>query len=192
MPRLSELSYNNRTDIRSAIFRFYGTVDNLCTETNLISFHEWNYFENQLSLFHSLRDYITTNNLNKDHFPKLSNVRQTHPLLFKHIQQYGGKKLLSRRLDMCLGKNNSAKLQFDDLNYGKFSLDFGIEIMEYVHDNLLQYDPPFEVERKDVLSSVIAMPSEEILVLDGREDLVEKVMLYGGFESVARRLGLYF
>ena len=232
MPRLSELTYNNRHDIRCAINRFYGNVNNLCLETKtLIPFNEWNYFENQLLLFHSLKEYMQQNKLDHKYFPLLTNIRKTNPILFKHVQQYGGKKLLARRLDMCLAKKSSTtkintsttkkddnnylyntstsivttKLQYEELNYGKFSLDFGIEIMEYIRNDLLQYDPPITYKEVSLnkkrnnnlmmpSSSIlmIAMPSKESLLLDDREDLIDKIMLFGGFECVARRLGLYF
>lgn len=86
MPRLSELTYNNHNDIRCAIDRFYGNDNNLCLETKtLVPFNEWNYFENQLLLFHSLKEYMQQNKLDNKYFPLLTNIRRTNPILFKYI-----------------------------------------------------------------------------------------------------------
>merc|ERR1711862_744195 len=131
MPRLSELSYNNRDDIRSAIFRFYGSVSNLCDETNLIPFHEWNYFENQFLLFCSLQEYIQKYCTNDDNdkncsrcFPALNGIKQRNLLLFKAIQQYGGKKLLARRLDMSVTTNKSTVKRKKRINNEINTIDY--------------------------------------------------------------------
>jgi hypothetical protein len=70
-------------------------------------------------------------------------------------------------------------------SWGPFSLDFAIELLQFIRERYVTMSPPLSYP-------VLSMPSERDLKRFGREDLCLKVEAFGGFENVARRLGLSF
>jgi hypothetical protein len=76
----------------------------------------------------------------------------------------------------------------DDLcgvNFGPFNLTFAIELLTFVRKDHYQRLPPLK-------TPLLVMPSKTKLIEAGRADLDEGVQRYGGYENVARRLGLAF
>ena len=84
-------------------------------------------------------------------------------------------------------------------------MDFGIKIMECMHNNVLHHNRPmtfkefFEIKIMNnnlmMMSSsipIIAMASKESLSLNDRGDIINKIMLFGSFECLVKRLGLCF
>ena len=70
------------------------------------------------------------------------------------------------------------------LQYGKFDLEFAIELLEIVRNDHLKRSAPLQ-------NTVLGMPSRsKLLLAAGGQVLDEKICEYGGYENVARRLGL--
>lgn len=144
------------------------------------------------------------------------NNASTHVKLHSLIQFYGGRKFLSARLSMknphrdgSSANNNKNKksmvgdASFLDMNWGPFDLDFGIRLLAFIRQDLMRKSPPMQ-------RPVIAMPTRSKLLKaknktdstldkssdDGIQDegawLDKKIQEYGGYENVARRLGLAF
>jgi hypothetical protein len=74
-----------------------------------------------------------------------------------------------------------------DMNWGPFDLQFGIDLLEFVRNEQLKRRPPMR-------HSVVDMPSQTKLLANGEKGvyLDEKIQEYGGYENVARRLGLAY
>ena len=143
-----------------------------------------------------------------------------HLKLHSLIQYYGGRKFLSARLSMKspinYGSNNKkskvGEASFLDMNWGPFDLDFAIRLLSFIRQDLMRKSPP-------VQRPAIAMPTRAKLLKakmksgnssihdynkssssdDGRHQdddegvwLDEKIQEFGGYENVARRLGLAF
>jgi hypothetical protein len=201
MPRPSELAMKGRDDLRQAINR-YGGVRNICRMAGMISYQEWFYFEGQLELLNGLKQYLDEY-ANGDYttFPTVSDVKRNgYDQLHYLIQYYGGRKFLSSRLNMSLhgskDKATTTRRKFkytsnnnidDDtmIQFGLFDLLFAIQLLNFVRSDQLKRSPP-------LLSPVIAMPSRNKLLRDAAngEWLDAKIDEFGGYENVARRLGL--
>lgn len=104
------------------------------------------------------------------------------------IQYYGGRKFVASRLSMEFTRKSSSRGSdfFGDMQWGAFDLEFGIELLHFIREDQLKLMPP-------MAKPVIAMPSQNKLLstTDGRQ-LAESINKYGGYENVARRLGLAF
>uniref|UniRef100_A0A7S0UDB0 Uncharacterized protein n=1 Tax=Hemiselmis andersenii TaxID=464988 RepID=A0A7S0UDB0_HEMAN len=94
--------------------------------------------------------------------------------LRKLITKHGGMRVMAARLDLRLSRGRS------DLVWGPFDLDFAIEVLEYAHMLALESDG----------GDGIRMPTAAELTSLGRNDVDEKVIEYGGYSEVARRLGM--
>jgi hypothetical protein len=179
MPRMAELG--SKKGWRSAVTRHFGLSESLCQETGLVPLHEWKYFEGQYDLMLTLREYCDEH-LGGDYsvFPRMSRLREEgQGRLVRLIQDYGGSIMIASRLGMIYRPSN--------LSWGPFDLQFGIDLMGFVRRDHLYGSPPLR-------KAGIFMPTRAELLKPGtddlRKDLHEKIMRYGGYENVARRLGL--
>ena len=200
MPRPSELAHNGRDDLKQAINRFGGS-NRICRLAGMVSYREWYYFEGQLELLMELKRYLDeqyddddNNNSDNDDatatdgdkkyskFPTAQQVkRHGYEQLYSLIQYYGGRKFLAARLGMEVNRCSN------DLSWGKFDLEFAIQMLLFVRQEQLHRDPP-------MTSPVISMPSKARLLSSGDLGiwLDAQILKYGGYENVARRLGLAF
>jgi hypothetical protein len=184
MPRLTEVGDGGWT---YAVLKFYGTAKTLCKEAGLVQFHEWNYFERQFELMLALRDYCDQyRGGNYEAFPQCSQLRLAgQDRLVRLIAICGGSIVVASRLGLTCDARNS--LYEFDLNWGAFDLEFGIALMGFVRNEQMRRIPPLQ-------PADIFMPTETELResdIDGLgEALHEKIIQYGGYENVARRLGL--
>ena len=71
------------------------------------------------------------------------------------------------------------------LSWGPFSVRFAIQLLQFIRSKYLLLNPPLSCAH-------ISMPSESDLLRCGHVDLAAQVTRYGGYENVARRLGLLF
>jgi hypothetical protein len=198
MPRPSELAANGRDDLRQAMIR-YGGVRGICRTAGMVSYQEWFYFEGQLELLNELKRYLDKYaNGDYTQFPTVSEIKRNgYDQLHTLIQYYGGRKFLSARLNMSIQKGNSttrrnaslrSNINIDDdtiVKFGLFDLIFAIRLLNFVRMDQLKRSPPLQ-------SPVIAMPSRTKLLrtaIDGVW-LDSKIDEFGGYENVARRLGL--
>ena len=206
LPRPSELSMNGRDDLRQAMNR-YGGVRSICRTAGMISYQEWFYFEGQLELLNELKLYLDEY-ANSDYtmFPNVSDIKRNgYDQLHNLIQYYGGRKFLSSRLNMSI-RNNSKdqstttmrrKMKYTNNNdnivknddtiikFGLFDLVFAIRLLNFIRMDQWKRSPPLQ-------SPVIAMPSRNKLLTLAEDGiwLDTKIDEYGGYENVARRLGL--
>jgi hypothetical protein len=165
----------------TAVTRHFGSSESLRQETGLVSFHEWKYFEGQHDLMLSLREYCDEHFVGDfSLFPRVSRLREEgQGRLVRLIQDYGGSKMIASRLGMIYRSSN--------LNWGPFDLEFGIDLMGFIRRDHLHRTPPLR-------RSGIFMPTRAELLKPGMDGLGgklhEKIMRYGGYENVARRLRL--
>ena len=210
MPRPSELSQNGRDDLRQAMNR-YGGVRTICRTAGMIPYQEWFYFEGQLELLHGLKQYLDEHS-NGDYtkFPTVYEMKHNgYEQLYSLIQYYGGRKFLASRLNMSLHNKEGTRRRYrhnmvendnhnndpTDLQFGKFDLVFAIRLLNFVRMDQLRRSPPMSSSTSSSSSfPVIAMPSRtKLLTQVNKEDgiwLDTKIDEYGGYENVARRLGL--
>jgi hypothetical protein len=129
-------------------------------------------------------------------FPTVFKMKERgYERLHMLIQYYGGRKFLASRLGMehsiTVKKKRTSKNQdylvAADMNWGPFDLQFGIDLLEFVRNEQLKRRPPLRYP-------VIDMPSQTKLLASGEKGvyLDEKIQEYGGYENVARRLGLAY
>ena len=103
-----------------------------------------------------------------------------HTQLYDLIRVHGGKTLLAQKLDMKFAWDADAS---ESWGWGKFSLTFAVELLQFIRSQYMQIDPPLS-------PPVISMLVEKDL--NGHGDLAAQVNQYGGYENVARRLGLAY
>lgn len=180
MPRPSEFVKEGRDDIRQAFYRFGGS-ERICRLAGMVPFREWYYFEGQLQLLMELQRYLDEH-AHGDYtsFPVVEDVRRHgFDQLVSLIQYYGGRKFLSARL----GMNSSDS----ELNFGPFRLEFAVRLLSFVRERELRKNPPLG-------NPSIMIPSSNQLLMGDEEALYlhESIMKFGGYENVARRLGLGF
>ena len=213
MPRPSELSMNGRDDLRQAMNR-YGGARTICRTAGMIPYQEWFYFEGQLELLMELKLYLDEH-ANGDYttFPNVSEIkRHGYDQLHTLIQYYGGRKFLASRLNMSIGRRSAMDqitrrnmkdppvnqkgttttngVDHNDHNttiqFGLFDLVFAIQLLQFVRTDQFQRHPP-------LMPPVhIAMPSRTRLLTKAEHGLWldTKIDEFGGYENVARRLGL--
>mmetsp|Transcript_18185 Transcript_18185/g.38280 ORF Transcript_18185/g.38280 Transcript_18185/m.38280 type:complete len:590 (-) Transcript_18185:533-2302(-) len=196
MPQLAELSHEGYSKLFNACSRFKKlpsvsvfsdsptSSENKITidcAAGLVPFKEWRFFESQLQLFVELKQYLQLyRNGSEEYFPEPTEIiANGHGELALLIQKHGGKVLLAQKLDMRLSSG------IDKLVWGPMTLDFAIQLLHFIRSQFLQMTPP-------LLYPIICMPSEKDLIRCGREDLVCQVVEFGGYENVARRLGLAY
>lgn len=180
MPRLIELENQGRDDLKSAICRF-GGVETCRRMAGLVSYRDWSYFDGQLQLMTELRDYIAEHHPDDTGtFPRAIDIGENgHKDLLALVTRYGGRKFVARRY----GLKHTTKNNNNDLEYGHFSLEFGIGLLVFVREQEMTKRAPLQ-------RPSIGMPTGEALLKAERGDLIRGVQDFGGFESVARRLGL--
>lgn len=190
MPRPSEFATHGRDDIRQALNRF-GGAGRICRLAGMVPFHEWYYMEGQLQLVMELQRFLNRHAAGDySTFPVVQNVKRhdgDFDSLVSLIHFYGGRNFLAARLGM---KHPNTRVDHDsELNFGPFSLDFAVRLLLFVRDRELRKNPP-------LANPVIVMPSPKQLIMsnDNNEEerlyLHESIMKFGGYENVARRLGL--
>ena len=194
MPQLVELKHEGYSRLFNSCSRFkklpHGVVlSQLFSDgdvsieymAGLVPYKEWRFFESQLQLLLELRHYLNVHHNGSDEiFPDPMEVKTNgHENLSVLIRSHGGKQLLAQKLDMELVSTRSIQ------SWGPFSLDFAIELLQFIRERYMEMSPPMPYP-------VLSMPSERDLKMFGRDDLCSKVESFGGFENVARRLGLSF
>ncbi|CAJ1936213.1 unnamed protein product [Cylindrotheca closterium] len=191
MPRGNELNDAGRNDLHQAIARFGGPKA-ICKKAGLIPSREWHYMEGLHELMIELRAYCDEF-FDGDYsiFPTVSGLdEQGYGRLKSLIGYFGGQRFVAKRLGMMHvssaqdGTNNPT----DRISYGKFDLEFGIQLFEFVRQENMKKSPPLQFP-------IIAMPTfRDILRSDDDEALKldSKIGKYGGYENVARRMGLAF
>jgi hypothetical protein len=208
MPRLSEITANGRDDLRFAILRFFGTAQNICQRANMVSYQEWFYFDGLLELVVELMRYLDEHDPHGKYqtFPAVSDVKrngweQLHTL----IQYYGGRKFLAARLGMTLRdpshsseaenvavNRDTSALDFQ-LNFGPFNLRFAAELLLFVRQQEAKSSPYCLTDTGNSLAvRTISIPSPSMLARENRTYLHDEIIRYGGYENVARRLGLAY
>lgn len=74
------------------------------------------------------------------------------------------------------------------LTFGPFDLQFAAQLLSFIRDDQMKKQPPLQ-------NNVIGMPSQSKLLAATSVNgtwLHEKICEFGGYENVARRLGLAF
>jgi hypothetical protein len=154
----------------------------------MVPFREWYYFEGQLELLTELKRYLDEfAKSDYSAFPSVSDIqRNGYEQLHALIQYYGGRKFLAARLSMT-GVPKVAGDDFADMNWGPFDLDFAVRLLCFVRQNQLHKSPPLQ-------NPVLGMPSQTKLLASGPDGvwMDRRVQDFGGYENVARRLGLAF
>lgn len=228
MPRLSELDM----DLRLALIKTFDnnvssggtddqqvfsgssddsstTSDKICRQAGLIPYREWHYFERQLDLMVSLKEYLDEH-CGGDYtvFPPYTTLPlQGYDRLFRLIQDFGGRRFVAGRLGLHYRQNTSTTKQqqstnrgyqavngsydtvdaMGDLNWGPFDLQFGILLLGTVREEQMRLKPPLRRQQRS-----ISMLSPTQILAKGERGryLHAKMEAFGGYENVARRLGL--
>lgn len=179
MPRPSELVYHGRNDLKTAMVRYGNVVQ---TVAGLVPYHEWYYLEGQLELLLKLRDYMKEYPPNANHtatptFPVTSRIRQRQPDLYRLVQYFGGRTYLAAKLGFSSGTTPEV------YQFGPFDMEVAISLLQFVRDQHATQRPPCR-------RPTLCMPSASQLRDAQRPDLHASIVRYGGYENVARRLGL--
>ena len=208
MPRPSELAAHGRDDLRQAMNRF-GGMGKVCRAAGMVSHREWYYFEGQLELLLDLKAYLDQHcDGDYRNFPTVASIQRNsgYDQLQALIQYFGGRKFLAARLGMnvhyTIHSNKAAAnaisttaqegKRFSDssssntpMKFGSFDLDFAVRLLQFVRRDHLKRSPPLQYP-------VVGMPSRAKLLAIGEEGawLDAKIDEFGGYENVARRLGL--
>jgi hypothetical protein len=182
MPRPAEIREEGREDLFHAIARFGGAKE-ISEIAGLVAYHEWRYFDGQLELMKALTTYLDERHGgDRMFFPTGTEIKESGCMsLYYAIQRYGGRKFLMSRFGMEVPKRSSKS--YLEMSFGPFSLDFAIDLLEYIRNDQMECKAPLK-------PAVIRMPTEYVLFQKGRSDLIDGIQKYGGYENVARRLGL--
>ena len=189
MPRLSDISKSGRHDIHSAIVRL-GGYKVICDMNAMIMPQEWEYFESFYILLCKLDAYFERfHQGNSQIFPPLKEFNENNMNdLSSLIQKHGGRKMVANRLGIGLKSYyNVATLS----TWGEFSFEFALEMITFVRSQLYKLEPSFVVQQNRK-TRTINMPTQDELCRHGQIGrlLDQKIMKYGGYEVVGRRLGL--
>lgn len=170
------------------------------TDAGLVPYQEWRFFDSQLQLYVELENYVSIyHNSSEEIFPEPVDVLMNgHTNLHDLIRIHGGKTMLAQKLDMQLCDNSvndstdsyqtsttMSNIKKDYQSWGPFSLRFAIELLHFIRSRYLLLNPPLSC-------SHISMPYESDLLRCGHESLAIQVAQFGGYENVARKLGLLF
>jgi hypothetical protein len=193
MPQLSELLLDERDDLRQAIRRLVGSKT-VASISGLVPYREWKYFEGMYDLMRELKRYLDEH-YKGDYtvFPTVSHLKERgYEELWTLIQYYGGRKFVGARLGMVyLSQKKQTKtyreLVSADMNWGPFDLEFGIDLLTFIRQAHLKKYPPMR-------NPEIELPPKAKLQASGERGirLHEQIELYGGYENIARRLGLAY
>lgn len=188
MPQLSELKHEGYQKLFNACSRFkklpqgdaFG--NSIQYSAGLVPYKEWRFFESQLQLFVELQHYLNLHHEGKeDTFPDPDVVKKRGHVQLSHlIRTHGGKLLLAQKLDMELAASTMS-IQ----SWGQFSLNFAIQLLQFIREQYMTISPPLTFP-------IISMPSEQDLIRFGYDDLKHQISRFGGYENVARRLGLAY
>lgn len=165
------------------------------------------YFESQLQLFVELEYYLTLHhNCSEEYFPEPADVLSNgHQRLYDLIRIHGGKTMLAQKLDMkyaweagsgavvytthynqsSVFAHQGAPIPKSNRSWGPFSLNFAVKLLQFVRSQYLLLNPPLSCAH-------ISMPCESDLIRGGYDELASQVIWFGGYENVARKLGLQF
>jgi hypothetical protein len=172
-----------RQDLVQAI-ESYGGFNKICKLAGLVPFQEWYEFEGEYELLLELRNYLNSyHGGDQTYFPPESDMKlHGYDQLCTLVQFYGGSESLANRLGMS--SKNSPRGDAD-LNWGPFSIDTAIELYRFVRADQMKKKGPMS-------RPVISIPSQRDLLANGQGQLHQSIIDAGGYESVARRLGLDF
>jgi len=198
MPPLVELKHEGYAKLFNALSRFNklpvtspsSSIDKDDMEIDslagLVPFKEWRFFESQLLFLSELNYYLKLHhNGSEDIFPEPGDVLQHgHDQLHDLVRIHGGKTLLAHKLDMKFAWDASSQSSSNQ-SWGPFSVRFAVQLLDFIRTQYLQLHPPLSPAH-------ISMPSEKDLLLRGQDDLAKQVITFGGYENVARRLGLEY
>ena len=177
-----------RNDLHQAILRFGGPKV-ICEKAGLIASKEWHYMEGMYELLVELRAYCDEF-YGGDYsiFPTVYRLdEQGYARLKSLISYFGGQKFVAQRLGMThvLHKQDDS----NGMKWRKFDLEFAIDLLEFVRKENMKMNPPLKYP-------VIAMPTfRDLLRCDDDEiatRIDSKINEYGGYENVARRMGLVY
>lgn len=185
MPRPSELASEGRNDLRQAMVRF-GGPGKTCELAKLVPYRDWRYFESNLELYVELLKYLMEYHDGSEKvFPKLADIQgNSYERLYDLIMEYGGRKIIAMKLDMEFQAQTKLD-HFKGMTFGPFSVDFAVRLMYFVRNDLMEKEAPLE-------KPYLQMPTSQYLINRGEESLAMEISIYGGHESVARRLRLIF
>jgi hypothetical protein len=188
MPQPVEIGQNGQHGLKQCLFRF-GSPSKICKMCGLIPYREWIYFEGQLNLLRDLKQYLDEyQNSEYSTFPIALEVHKNgHETLYALIQRFGGRRALASRFSMKSPTKggSTGRGEYEGVFFGNFSIIFAIELLDFVRADLMKQKAPLKV-------TAIRMPSKYKLVSAGREDLINQIEVFGGYENVARRLGLAY
>lgn len=188
MPQPAEIGESGRHGLRQCIFR-YGGPAKICKLCGLVPLREWFYFEGQLDLLKNLKEYLDEfHEGDFSSFPMSTEIQKhSYDTLYYLIQRYGGRRALASRFSMkCPTKGgNPGRGDYEGVYFGAFSVPFAIDLLEFIRAEQMKKKAPLKI-------TLIRMPSKYNLDAAGRNDLHQQIEQFGGYENVARRLGLAF
>jgi hypothetical protein len=133
-------------------------------------------------------------------FPEVLELKSSHPKLYELIQRHGGRKNVAKRFGIALSNTAEDRPKYYagnllDYNYGPFSLTFALLLMTWVRHTMMKMEP---IASKNIVPTSshgveIRIPNQQELLRDAECDgkfIHDRIVLYGGYENVARRLGL--
>lgn len=192
-----------------ALLRFHSTYEDICNHHNLIPYREWSYFESIYQLISQLNSTFfnsenMTTTINRDGvrkqalvFPKISELKQ-HTELFQLVQRHGGRRNVARRFGIALSRGDEKSRQRDEslsnyYTYGPFSFTFALSLLAFLRQKMTNMQPKQKRANGSHCHMSISIPTKEELLEDAGENgklLHGQILEYGGYENVARRLGL--
>lgn len=193
MPRPSEIARRGREDLKLAISRFGGAKE-IRRAAGLVPYRDWYWFMGQFELLVDLQRYLDEYHEGSDEFfPSMTEIKKNgYDQLYRLVQFYGGRKFVASRLGMKHTNNvyprkmDSTGLYYD-MNWGPFSITFAIALLQFVLSENMKKTPPLKIH-------AISMPTRSKLLASGENgvQLDKTIEKFGGYENVARRLGLDF
>lgn len=192
-PKISDLVIWRRANMIAAIRRL-GGYDFVVQKLGFIPYNQWNYFCRFYLLTKELRDYLDKEQGGRREMPTLRAIKKAgYERLLTEISRNGGRKLVAARLGLPLKPNTGEGGEFLQMvNYGPFDFEFAIELFEYIMAKCWSQHPAERARLREDAKANLFLPTPQEMMVDQRKDLLEKIVTYGGFECVARRLQLGF
>lgn len=133
-------------------------------------------------------------------FPEVLDLKSSHPKLYELIQRHGGRRNVAKRFGIALSNVAEDRSKYHagnslDYNYGPFSLTFALLLMTLVRNTMMKMEPRASKNTVPMSSHgvEIRIPNQQELLhyagCDGKF-IHDNIVKYGGYENVARRLGL--